>query len=128
MLDAFGAWRTKRAPVELLAETSHHSLAWLASPEEFAPDALHRRQIVEDFGRNLAFSATVAHLLRRPRRRAGGVRYAGVLADGVAVLLGTVPASSLPRGDAKACFLCGTRDFRTTSPSASRTAPGASTR
>jgi alpha-amylase len=37
--------------VEFLAETSHHSLAWLASRAEFtAQVALHLRQIVETFG------------------------------------------------------------------------------
>ena len=37
--------------VEILAETSHHSLAWLASLEEFdAQIALHRRAVLEIFG------------------------------------------------------------------------------
>ncbi|MFY9550611.1 MAG: glycoside hydrolase family 57 protein, partial [Thermoanaerobaculia bacterium] len=76
--------------VEFLSETSHHSLAWLASREEFAAQvALHRRQIVETFGleprvfRNteLIYSDALAGFLE-----AQG--FAGVLADGVAPLLG----------------------------------------
>ena len=76
--------------VELLAETSHHSLAWLASREEFAAQiALHRRQIVEDFGREprvfrnteLIYSDALAGVLEENG-------YAGVLADGVTALLG----------------------------------------
>jgi alpha-amylase len=76
--------------VEFLAETSHHSLAWLASRAEFAAQvALHRRQIVETFGveprvfRNteLIYSDALAAFLDEHG-------FAGVLADGVAPLLG----------------------------------------
>lgn len=76
--------------VELLAETSHHSLAWLASPEEFAAQiALHRQSIVETFGREprvfrnteLIYSDALAGVLEENG-------YTGVLADGVAPLLG----------------------------------------
>ncbi len=76
--------------VEFLAETSHHSLAWLASREEFAAQVgLHRRMIAEDFGieprvfRNteLIYSDALAVFLEE----AG---YRGVLADGVEPLIG----------------------------------------
>jgi len=76
--------------VEFLAETSHHSLAWLASRSEFAAQvALHRRRIVEALGveprvfRNteLIYSDALAALLEEQG-------FAGVLADGVELLLG----------------------------------------
>ncbi len=76
--------------VEFLAETSHHSLAWLASREEFeAQVALHRRRLLEDFGvepkifRNteLIYSDELARWLEKNN-------YRGVLADGVEALLG----------------------------------------
>ncbi|HSS45593.1 MAG TPA: glycoside hydrolase family 57 protein [Thermoanaerobaculia bacterium] len=76
--------------VEFLAETSHHSLAWLKSREEFeAQVELHRRRIVEDFGleprvfRNteLIYSDELALYLEEKN-------YRGVLADGVEPLLG----------------------------------------
>ena len=77
--------------VEFLAETSHHSLAWLKSREEFeAQVELHRRRIVEDFGleprvfRNteLIYSDELALYLEEKN-------YKGVLADGVEPLLGS---------------------------------------
>jgi len=76
--------------VEFLAETSHHSLAWLASREEFiAQVALHRDRIREAFGvepkvfRNteLIYSDELATFLEEKE-------YQGVLADGVEPLLG----------------------------------------
>lgn len=76
--------------VEFLAETSHHSLAWLVSREEFvAQIALHRKRVFEDFGvkprvfRNteLIYSDELAAYLE-------GLGYRGVLADGVEPLLG----------------------------------------
>ncbi len=76
--------------VEFLAETSHHSLAWLASRAEFTEQtAIHRAQIEEDFGvtprvfRNteLIYSDELALYLEEQG-------YAGVLADGVEPLLG----------------------------------------
>jgi alpha-amylase len=76
--------------VEFLAETSHHSLAWLASRAEFAAQvALHRRMIAETFGveprvfRNteLIYSDKLAAFLEEQG-------FAGVLADGVTPLLG----------------------------------------
>jgi alpha-amylase len=75
--------------VEFLSETSHHSLAWLASRDEFEEQvALHARAIREDFGlvptvfRNteLIYSDDLARFLEERG-------YAGVLADGVAPLL-----------------------------------------
>ena len=51
--------------VEFLAETSHHSLAWLASPAEFVAQVeLHERRIREDFAvtprQPLLASSTIA--------------------------------------------------------------------
>jgi alpha-amylase len=75
--------------VEFLSETSHHSLAWLASPEEFAAQVdLHRKRVREELGceptvfRNteLIYSDELACFLE-----ARG--YRGVLADGVEALL-----------------------------------------
>lgn len=82
-----GLVRTGRA--ELLAETSHHSLAFLASRGEFLEQAaLHRALVAEEFGieprvfRNteLIYSDEVA-------RAAEELGYAGVLADGVEDML-----------------------------------------
>jgi len=80
--------------VEFLAETSHHSLAWLSSREEFAAQvALHGRLIREELGREprvfrnteLIYSDALAVFLEERG-------YAGVLADGVEPLLGPRPA------------------------------------
>src|SRR5262249_22297120 len=90
---------------EFLSETSHHSLAWLASREEFvAQIALHRQRIQEDFGcepsvfRNteLIYSDELAAFLEDRGSR-------GVLADGVEPLLGPrsphhVYRAASPRG------------------------------
>ncbi len=76
--------------VEFLAETSHHSLAWLASPTEFAEQIrIHRERVREDLGaetrvfRNteLIYSDALAAFLEQEG-------YLGVLADGVEPLLG----------------------------------------
>jgi alpha-amylase len=75
--------------VEFLAETSHHSLAWLVSPEEFASQIdLHRGWIVEELGQTprvfrnteLIYSDALAIWLEQRG-------FAGVLADGVEALL-----------------------------------------
>ena len=85
--------------VEFLAETSHHSLAWLASREEFeAQVELHRQRILEDFGlepkvfRNteLIYSDELASWLEQRG-------YRGVLADGAWPLLGGRPPHHLYR-------------------------------
>ena len=91
VLDAF-----RRLPaaapgrVEFLAETSHHSLAWLASREEFtAQVALHREKVREALGvetrvfRNteLIYSDPLAACVEE-------LGFAGILADGVEPLLG----------------------------------------
>jgi len=77
--------------VEFLAETSHHSLAWLASREEFSEQVgLHARQIADTFGveprvfRNteLIYSDALAAFLEERG-------YRGALADGVEPLLGS---------------------------------------
>jgi alpha-amylase len=75
--------------VEFLAETSHHSLAWLASPEEFASQIeIHRATIAEELGQmpsvfrntELIYSDALAVWLEERG-------FAGVLADGVETLL-----------------------------------------
>ena len=91
--------------VEILAETSHHSLAWLASLEEFdAQIALHRRAVLEIFGQEprvfrnteLIYSDALAAFLEEKG-------YLGVLADGVEPLTGPRSArrvyrAATPRG------------------------------
>src|SRR5262252_9383833 len=81
---------TATGRVELLAETSHHSLAWLASREEFAAQVVLHRQIVqEELGvdprvfRNteLIYSDSLAAAVE-------DMGFHGVLADGVEPLLG----------------------------------------
>ena len=76
--------------VEFLAETSHHSLAWLVSQEEFAEQVvLHRRTVADVFGREptvfrnteLIYSDSLAAFLEEKGFR-------GVLADGVEPLIG----------------------------------------
>jgi alpha-amylase len=90
--DALQAFRdlADTGRVEFLAETSHHSLAWLASAREFSDQiALHARLIEESFGavprvfRNteLIYSDELARFVEERG-------YAGVLADGVVDLLG----------------------------------------
>ena len=90
--DALRAFRRLAASdrVEILAETSHHSLAWLASREEFADQvALHRGIVREELGveprvfRNteLIYSDSLAAAVEE-------MGFLGVLADGVEPLLG----------------------------------------
>ncbi len=76
--------------VEFLAETSHHSLAWLASKDEFAEQVgLHRRLMADTLGveprvfRNteLIYSNALAAAVEE-------MGFHGVLADGVEPLLG----------------------------------------
>jgi alpha-amylase len=76
--------------VEFLAETSHHSLAWLASPAEFAAQVdAHRALVAAELGRTprvfrnteLIYSDALAAWLEERG-------FAGVLADGVHALLG----------------------------------------
>jgi len=90
--EALAAFRRLAASerVEILAETSHHSLAWLASREEFLDQvALHRRIVLEELGveprvfRNteLIYSDSLAAAVE-------DLGFRGVLADGVEPLLG----------------------------------------
>jgi len=90
--EALGAFRrlARTGRVEFLAETSHHSLAWLVSQEEFeAQVAIHRRLVLEELEQEprvfrnteLIYSDALAALLAQRG-------YGGVLADGVAPLLG----------------------------------------
>jgi alpha-amylase len=99
--DARDAFRRLAATgrVEFLAETSHHSLAWLASREEFAAQIdIHRRLLSDELGfeprvfRNteLIYSDALAVFLEERG-------YRGVLADGVAPLLGTRSADHVYR-------------------------------
>jgi alpha-amylase len=90
--EALAAFRrlARTGRVEFLAETSHHSLAWLACPEEFeAQVALHRRLVLEELEQEprvfrnteLIYSDALSVFLAERG-------YRGVLADGVAPLLG----------------------------------------
>lgn len=91
VLDAFRRLAaTPGGRVEILSETSHHSLAWLVSLPEFeAQVALHRRMVVETLGQDprvfrnteLIYSDALAGFLE-------GKGYRGVLADGVEPLTG----------------------------------------
>jgi alpha-amylase len=100
--------------VEFLAETSHHSLAWLASREEFSAQvALHRERIVSELGteprvfRNteLIYSDELAVFLEERG-------YAGVLADGVEPLVGPRPARHLHRAATPKGLPLLLRDYR----------------
>ncbi|HEY6052248.1 MAG TPA: alpha-amylase, partial [Thermoanaerobaculia bacterium] len=100
--------------VEFLAETSHHSLAWLASQEEFARQiALHREMLADELGveprvfRNteLIYSDDLARFVE-----ARG--YTGVLADGVPALLGGRSPHHVYRAATPAGFPLLLRDFR----------------
>ena len=100
--------------VEFLAETSHHSLAWLASHEEFARQvALHREMLADELGveprvfRNteLIYSDDLARFVE-----ARG--YAGVLADGVPALLGGRSPHHVYRAATPAGLPLLLRDFR----------------
>ncbi|HEY2798860.1 MAG TPA: glycoside hydrolase family 57 protein [Thermoanaerobaculia bacterium] len=102
--DALAAFRnlteSSGGRVELLAETSHHSLAWLASRDEFAAQVdAHRALLGEALGystpprvfRNteLIYSDALAAWLEERG-------FAGVLADGVQQLLGPDASHSHP--------------------------------
>ena len=101
LLEQLGAWApevrdafrrlSRTGRVECLAETSHHSLAWLSSKEEFeAQVAIHRRLVLEELEQEprvfrnteLIYSDALAAFLEERG-------YRGVLADGVAPLLAT---------------------------------------
>ncbi len=90
--EALGAFRrlARTGRAEFLAETSHHSLAWLVSQDEFeAQVAIHRRLVLEELEQEprvfrnteLIYSDALAAWLAQRG-------YRGVLADGVAPLLG----------------------------------------
>ena len=100
--------------VEFLAETSHHSLAWLASFEEFSDQVeLHRRWIAETFGcaprvfRNteLIYSDALAAQLEQKG-------FAGVLADGVEPLTGPLSPRHVYRASTPGGLPLLLRDYR----------------
>ncbi len=100
--------------VEFLAETSHHSLAWLASRREFQEQVdLHRVRVEEDFGvsprvfRNteLIYSDELAAYLEERG-------YAGVLADGVEPLVGSLSPDHLYRAATPGGLPLLLRDYR----------------
>lgn len=100
--------------VEFLAETSHHSLSWLASREEFAAQVeLHRKRISEELGQEprvfrnteLIYSDELAVFLEEKG-------YAGVLADGVEPLLEGRPARHLHRASTPQGLPLLLRDYR----------------
>jgi alpha-amylase len=77
--------------VEFLGETSHHSLAWLASKEEFAHQvARHRAQLRKTLGVAPAvFRNTELIYADALARAVEELGFRGVLADGVEALLGS---------------------------------------
>ncbi len=108
----FAAYPPER--VEFLAETSHHSLAWLASREEFADQVeLHRRLLSEAFGRvptvfrntELIYSDALAAFLEERGFR-------GVLADGVEPLTGPRSPRHVYRASTPGGLPLLLRDFR----------------
>jgi alpha-amylase len=76
--------------VELLAETSHHSLAFLGSPEEFeAQVALHAAKLESLFGvRARVFRNTELIFSNAVARRVRDLGFEGVLAEGADPVLG----------------------------------------
>jgi alpha-amylase len=100
--------------VEFLAETSHHSLAWLASREEFAEQVeLHRSAVARAFGRapevfrntELIYSDALAAFLEQKGFR-------GVLADGIEPLTGPRSPRHLYRASTPGGLPLLLRDFR----------------
>ncbi len=82
---------------EFLAETSHHSLAFLYSREEFRQQVdLHTKRIEELFGQTprvfrnteLIYNNDLAHFIASMKTDAGDPRFLGVLCEGVDNLLG----------------------------------------
>ncbi len=116
-LDAFRRLAAAPGPdgrVEFLAETSHHSLAWLASREEFAEQVeLHRAAVAEAFGREptvfrnteLIYSDALAGFLEEKGFR-------GVLADGVEPLTGPRSPRHVYRASTPGGLPLLLRDFR----------------
>jgi len=105
--DVLDAFRRLAASgrVEFLAETSHHSLAWLASREEFeAQVALHRALLRETLGAEArVFRNTELIYSDGLAAAAEALGFSAVLADGVEPLLrGGSPAhvyrAATPRG------------------------------
>jgi alpha-amylase len=88
-LDAFRAL-VETGRVEILAETSHHSLAWLASRDEFLEQVEeHAATIAAALGAQpRVFRNTELIYCDDLARVLASRGYAGVLADGVPVLLG----------------------------------------
>lgn len=99
--EALAAFRRLHASgrVEFLAETSHHSLAWLASREEFmAQVALHRARLSDAIGAEArVFRNTELIYSDALAACAEDLGFAGVLADGVEPLLGDRSPAGLYR-------------------------------
>jgi alpha-amylase len=76
--------------VEFLAETSHHSLAWLASRREFTDQiALHRSRLSELIGADARVFRNTELIYSDPLARCvEELGFRGILADGVEPLLG----------------------------------------
>ena len=99
---------------ELLAETSHHSLAWLASPAEFAAQVdAHRAHIASEFGQTprvfrnteLIYTDALAVWLEQHG-------FAAVLADGIPELLGARSPRHLYRSATPGGLPLLLRDYR----------------
>ena len=104
--------RTGRA--EFLAETSHHSLAWIVSRVEFEDQvALHGRMLRELLGVTpRVFRNTELIYADALARWADQRGYAGTLADGVPALLGPRSPRHVYRAPAPSAIGILTRDYR----------------
>lgn len=113
VIEAFGELaRTGRA--EFLAETSHHSLAWIASRVEFEEQvALHGRLLREILGVTpRVFRNTELIYGDALARWADERGYAGALADGVPALLGSRSPRHVYRAPTPGALAILTRDYR----------------
>lgn len=100
--------------VEFLAETSHHSLAWLTSRHEFEEQvALHARLLREEIGAVPSVFRNTELLYSDGLARWAETRgYAAVLADGVEALLGERPPHHIYRAPTPRGLPLLLRDFR----------------
>jgi alpha-amylase len=102
-------WRTP-ARVEFLAETSHHSLSFLYSREEFAEQvALHGARIDALFGqRPQVFRNTELIYNNELARVAGELGYRAVLCEGADHILGLAQADVplFAAGPSRTCGCC----------------------
>ena len=113
--------------VEFLAETYSHSLASLASKEDFTEQVrLHTNLMKKEFGvKPTAFRNTELIYSDDIGAMVASMGFRTMLAEGAKA--GSRPTTSMPTPSIRSCACCcATTSSRTTSPSASRTAAGTS--